>query len=542
MIAKAVRGYRPSGLLRYLFGPGQHEEHENPRVVASWDGAPWLHHPDKLPSVELEGEVLKPGQFDFDLGPLTRTMEELAEQAGLPLSNPPAITAEWAERIRAGGRLPSDAPSWVKNYKYDKQKQAVVLRDGYVWHCPVRLHPDDPTLTDEQWETIALRLMTATGIHQAGCRWIAVRHADDHIHLMATLVEESTGKRFHPFQDWMKLRKECQALEREFGLVGTAGADKTAAKAPTRAEKGKAARLGRTETAREELRRAVGQCAATARDGAEFVAELKREGLDPKTVLDDDGRVRGYTVSLPGDVTADGAPVRFSGTKLASDLTWPKLSVRWESTPPVGPIERTEDERATPVARREALVGAAAVTERAMSAMREGGEGAEGIAHATGEVLAALARGSEGLEPGPLAEIAERYDRAARTPYRVLPDTMGPLARDLRRAARRLGAVGALSGRGNEKFATVTLILALAALVAEIAAWQQMLGRTHQAAAARSAAGALPTQARPSVDRRPPARLVRPVTGTGTRQDRLALRRDGAGAGTVDRPRGKGPS
>jgi ABC-type glutathione transport system ATPase component len=24
-----------------------------------------------------------------------------------------------------------------------------------VWHCPVRLHPDDPVLTDQQWQRIA---------------------------------------------------------------------------------------------------------------------------------------------------------------------------------------------------------------------------------------------------------------------------------------------------------------------------------------------------------------------------------------------------
>ncbi|MEU4675158.1 hypothetical protein AB0F91_46290 [Amycolatopsis sp. NPDC023774] len=150
MIAKVVRGYRPAGLIRYLFGPGQFEEHKNPRVVGSWDGAPWLHHPDKLPAVKLDGEILEPGAFDFDLGPLTQTMQELAEHAGLPLNNPPRITPQWALQLRAGGALPPHAPSWVKHYRYDEKKKAVVLREGYVWHCPVRLHPDDPTLSDKQ--------------------------------------------------------------------------------------------------------------------------------------------------------------------------------------------------------------------------------------------------------------------------------------------------------------------------------------------------------------------------------------------------------
>lgn len=74
MIAKVMHGWRPGGLLRYLFGPGKHEEHRNPRVVASWDGAPWLHQPDKAAAV-VGGERVEPGPFDFALGPLTTTMQ-----------------------------------------------------------------------------------------------------------------------------------------------------------------------------------------------------------------------------------------------------------------------------------------------------------------------------------------------------------------------------------------------------------------------------------------------------------------------------------
>jgi len=61
VIAKVVRGYRPAGLLAYL--------------------------------------------FDLDLRPLTRTMQELADAAGLPLSNPPRITPHWAGHLERGGRI-----------------------------------------------------------------------------------------------------------------------------------------------------------------------------------------------------------------------------------------------------------------------------------------------------------------------------------------------------------------------------------------------------------------------------------------------------
>jgi hypothetical protein len=367
----------------------------------------------------------------------------------------------------------------------------------------VRLHPDDPTLTDEQWQHIAERLMRSTGIHQAGCRWIAVRHADDHIHLVATLVSEDTGKRFHPYRDYPKLRTACQELERELGLVATASADRTAAPTPTRAEKGKAERLGRTSTAREELRRIVRHCAATTGDEAAFLAELKRGGVDPQVVLNAAGEIRGYTVALPGDLTAGGTRIRYSGRSLAADLSWPTLTTRWASTPPQPAPRQTEHGRITPSERRDAVTSAAVTAERATAVVRDGTEDVDGIIHAAGDVLAAFDRGREGSQPGPLAEIAERYDRAARTPHRVLPRDVGPLAPELRAAARRLGAVGILSGRGHEKFATVALLLALASLMAEIAAWQQLRGRTHQATAAQAAARACPSLARTITGHRP---------------------------------------
>ncbi|SDC73562.1 relaxase/mobilization nuclease domain-containing protein [Actinokineospora iranica] len=509
MIAKVVRGYRPAGLLRYLFGPGEYESHRNPRVVASWDGAPWLHQPEKLAGVELDGEILEPGEFDFDLGPLTATMQELAKAAGLPLSNPPVITPEWVEALRRGGRLPVDAPSWVRHYKYDSKKKAVVLSPGYVWHTSVRLHPGDRTLTDEEWEHIGERLMKATGIHQAGCPWIAVRHADDHIHLMATLVSETTGKRFHPYRDYPALRRECQALERQFGLTPTAGADKTAPCRPSRKEHGKAARAGRGMTAREHLRRVVSQAAAATRDGAEFFASLRLEGVMPQATVDSEGRVLGYTVFRPDDRAASREPIRYSGSKLAPDLSWPKLTARWSSTPPPTETERTEDGRTTPVERRESLADTAGLVERATVLVRTGAD-VDGIAHATGEVLTVFARGREGYDAGPLSEIAERYDRAARTPRHALPREVGAVARELRYASRRIAAVGVLSGRGREKFAAAALVLALAGLVAEIAAAHHARGRIHQAAAARTAAGGLAALAGPMPDRPTPPQAAKP--------------------------------
>jgi hypothetical protein len=348
----------------------------------------------------------------------------------------------------------------------------------------------------------AQRLMTAIGLQQEGCRWIAVRHADDHIHLVATLVSERTGRRVYPRNDFPKLREACQRLEKELGLTRTPDIDWTAARHPTRREVGKAERTGRVEPARVELRRVVSQAAAAAHDGGEFLRLLQQEGLVVRVQRTSDGEIRGYAVGLATDVTAEGRPVLYSGSKLARDLTWPKLLERWASTPTHEPAElpRTETGHPTPAARRAVLAEAAEVVNRAAARLHAGHEDGDGIAHATGEVLATLSAAKEGRAPGELSTVFDTFDRATRTPEKVLPGDLGPLARELRWAARHLARVGALSGRGHEKLATAALLVALASLIAEIGAWQQMRGRVHQAAAAHRAARAIPTDtaARPT--------------------------------------------
>lgn len=322
---------------------------------------------------------------------------------------------------------------------------------GYVWHCPVRLHPDDPVLADEQWQHVANRLMTATGLHQAGCRWIAVRHADDHIHLVATLSTSAPANVCTPAATTCSCGKRAGSWTRT-RIGHYRCADRTAAPAPTPPERGKAARLGRPRTTRQELRRLVGHCAAISHDGSQIIAELAREDLEPRTVRDEAGRIRGYSVSWTGDRTTSGQRVRYSGSALAPDLIWPKLEARWATTPAPRPLQRNQHGRPIPAERRAALAQAVQLADRTTGLVRDGDdEDVNGIVHAAGDVLAVLSRGSDGYSPGPLTDLAIRHDRGARTPHCVLPVDLGYVARDLRQAARRLGALGVLTGRAARR-------------------------------------------------------------------------------------------
>ena len=150
-----------------------------------------------------------------------------------------------------------------------KQPQALLGDHGYarpVWHCALRAAPEDRMLSDEEWAAIAADVMDRTGLSPYGqedeaVRWVAVRHGDDHIHLVAMLARQDGGTPSLSFERY-RVRAACLAAERRYGLRSTAPADRTAPRRPSRAESEKAARRGLGEAPRITLRRHVTTAAA----------------------------------------------------------------------------------------------------------------------------------------------------------------------------------------------------------------------------------------------------------------------------------------
>ena len=102
------RGEHVEPLLYYLFGPGRHEEHTDPHIVAGW------RHP-----AALEPPLRADGKRDF------------TKLTGLLL-----------------------------------QPQAAMRGHGYarpVWHCSMRAAPEDRMLSDDEWAAIAHEVMHRTG-------------------------------------------------------------------------------------------------------------------------------------------------------------------------------------------------------------------------------------------------------------------------------------------------------------------------------------------------------------------------------------------
>ncbi|MFE9308161.1 relaxase/mobilization nuclease domain-containing protein [Streptomyces sp. NPDC006706] len=425
-------GSRTIGLLAYLYGPGKHEEHTDPHLVASFDGM--SPDPGRDPKATL------------------KDLQQLLDQPvqALPKHARPA---------------------------------------KHVWHTSVRATADDRILTDEEWGDIARRIVAATGIDrgggQPGCRWAAVRHADDHIHIVATLVCED-GSRPDDFRSGKRAQAECRLIEKELGLHQVAPGDGTAAQRPTSAERHKAERQGRDRTAREELRETVRRAVAGATSEEEFFDRLAAAGLLIRKRAAPSGDLLGYKVALPDDRNKDDEPVFYPGARLAPDLSLPRIRERWSAGRPaqdVPPADRT-----TPAA----VTSPAAARRRAASAawtavlVIEHGEDAVAAAHiaAAGEVLDALAKTSAAHTRRELREAAWAFERASRSHVRAERGH----DRALRQAARDLVHGGPALGRGEDGATTAMAIDMLFFLITAAARWHAKKNHAQQAAAAHRAA------------------------------------------------------
>ncbi|GLW36021.1 relaxase/mobilization nuclease domain-containing protein [Actinoplanes regularis] len=445
MIPKvAARGQHVGGLLRYLYGPGKREEHRGPRLVACW-----------APERSLAGlEPVMGADGGRDFRALTRLLEQ---------------------PVRAGQYPPAQP----------------------VWHCSVRNHASDRILSDSEWADIAREMVAGAGLAPHGdtraVRWVAVRHATDHIHIVATLVRQDGTTVWLPTTEWRRCQTTARRLEARYGLRRVGPPDHTAHRYPHGGEINKAIRKGRTSTPRDDLRRRVRTAAAAAGTEDEFFDVLRRDGVLVRLrTSPHDGQITGYAVALPGIRTAaDQQPIYFSGGKLAADLTLPKLRIRWGADP--DPTPRPPKPAINRHARATALRQATQATQRAAPVIKDGARGdqtgVQATVAATADLLATLAYASEGDWPGPLHRAADHFDRAARGRYgRVAAPTSRSL--DLRSQARLIWLMGRISG-DEDAYAALRLVLQLARLADAIEELRAAQQRLHQARDARVAAEAL---------------------------------------------------
>ncbi|MFH9737217.1 relaxase/mobilization nuclease domain-containing protein [Streptomyces roseolus] len=418
MVPDVSTGSDTRGLIVYLFGPGRRDEHTDPHIVAAWDmaGAP---DPGRDPAATYS-QLAKRLDHHVDL----RTRE-------------------------LGGKKPPQ----------------------HVWHCPVRTAPGDRYLTDTEWAQVARRIVHATGIAPEGdekaCRWIAVRHADDHIHIMATTVR-ADGRRPRTHHDGQRAQAECRKIEAEFGLRRLKSGDLTAPRTPTGAERVKAEHQGQTVTARQWLREQAYAVAAAVHNEADYFTVLQSLGIKVKTRLGPEtGDIIGYSLAAPGDTNAAGEPVWYGGSKLAPDLSINRLRERLPDQN-VADHPRHMADPADPWRHTTTAIHAA---RTALDS--DDDAAAQGHLAAFGDALYNIASATTGPQWAELRAAAMAFNRARRSATRA--DHQAATA--LRKAAKELAYTSNEPGG-----LTIALLFATLHLARAAAKWHEQRGHEQQAA------------------------------------------------------------
>ncbi|MEU5302136.1 relaxase/mobilization nuclease domain-containing protein [Streptomyces noursei] len=412
-------GANTRGLLAYLYGPGRADEHLDPHIVA---GFAMLGMPD-------------PGRDE------NATLTELARHL--------------------------DEPVRLRNSEFGKQ-----ITD-HVWHCPVRAAPEDRYLSDAEWGEIAQRIVEAAGIAPAGddlaCRWIAVRHDDDHIHILATTVRED-GRRPKLHNSGKRVGDECRQIEKDYGLRQLKKGDGTAARRPTQAEMHKAERLGWEQTSKEWLQDRIRAAIPHARSAEELLAYLEADGVVIKPKRGPSRDLLGYAAGRPGDLNEDDEQIFHPGGKIAPDLSLPKLRARLESGRPEEHPTARRNRPSTPWHQATAALD---------TLHTDFADDAHAQAHiaALGELIEATAQKAPDNLRRELRSASKAFARAERSQIRAEDRA----AHALRNAARDI----AHTATGPDGSALAALLAALVWAANVASRWHEAKRHAHQADAAR---------------------------------------------------------
>ncbi len=307
MMPNITRGGDTKGLVRYLFGPGRANEHVNQHIVAgSFD----IAHTDFYGGRMLSGNE----QLD------------VAEMLDLDMDE-------------------NGVAVWGTQTTWDYEKNEMVTRGRgkiHVWHCSLTLHPDEPALSDEQWQKIAQDFMDEMEFTEASgrspARWIAVHHGTnkgggDHIHIVANIVRED-GTKVNTWNDYRRAQQACNKLEHKYGLAVVESREhQRGAIGETPSEQRAAARAGQPMTDKGILEIRMRAALTVAQTEAEYVRELRAQGVLVRPRYAHGGRdtITGYSVALPDSEGTAGK--WYGGGWIARDLRLPWLRMGWADTP-----------------------------------------------------------------------------------------------------------------------------------------------------------------------------------------------------------------
>jgi hypothetical protein len=185
-------------------------------------------------------------------------------------------------------------------------------------------------LTDAEWARAAHAFlrdmgMVGTGFDAADVPYAVVRHAADHIHVVASRIRFD-GRTWHDARDYRRSHHAARAAERELGLLDASLVRGREMATVTKSERERAARNG-VEPERVQLCRFVEHARDTS-DGTlrGFESVLASEGVLFRANVASTGRMSGYSFSLRGWVDRAGSQVWLPASKVHRELRWSQLS------------------------------------------------------------------------------------------------------------------------------------------------------------------------------------------------------------------------
>lgn len=298
-------------LVKYLLGPGDHNEHENPHLVAASSNV--------LVNYEL-GALLLEGQA-----------ESIAVRIDLFMNE---RDVELWGHYRHHGKYVT-----IKNedgtVKVDKAGKPVRAKGrNHVWHTSLVLDAGEQ-LDAQTWGRLVEDYLTEMGIidpNLSNISWAAFHHGknqngNDHVHIVVNRVRENASDpHWSTWRDETKSSKVCTMLEEKYGLqvLESRKVNRNASQ-DTQADRDRAKRAGKSYSERVELEMRLRATALEATSEIDFLRRLRARNVQVKPYFKkgSNKQVVGYSVKLRVGTQW------YAATSVAKDLRLSVIRQRW---------------------------------------------------------------------------------------------------------------------------------------------------------------------------------------------------------------------
>ncbi len=107
----------------------------------------------------------------------------------------------------------TDPAEWAADLRHTQKVRPDITKP--IWQVSLRAAPGDRKMGDREWADAASRFMDEMGVGDRP--WVAVRHGDDHIHIVLSRVNDD-GEVWHGRNDRRAAQRACTVLEKAHGL------------------------------------------------------------------------------------------------------------------------------------------------------------------------------------------------------------------------------------------------------------------------------------------------------------------------------------